>query len=96
MTEDDLKTLNISIAGRQFPVKVTDQEVDDLRALEQTLNAKISEYQATYPGRDKLDYVIMTMLAHTFELKKSSHDEVNTQAIAHKIKQLHHMFDESE
>lgn len=96
MTENDLKTINISIAGRQFPVKVTDQEEADLLALEQTLNTKISEYQTLYPGRDKLDYVIMTMLAHTFELKKASKDDQDTQEIAHKIKHIHHILDESE
>jgi cell division protein ZapA (FtsZ GTPase activity inhibitor) len=69
---DDLKTVNITVVGRTFPVKVTASEEKVVRTLEIELNEKISEFQNTYPMRDKLDYVIMTMLTYTFDLKKSS------------------------
>jgi cell division protein ZapA (FtsZ GTPase activity inhibitor) len=81
---DDLKTVNITVAGRTFPVKVTSAEETVVRALEIDLNEKISEFQNTYPMRDKLDYVIMTMLTYTFDLKKSS-TTVDYQDVTEKI-----------
>lgn len=84
ITMDDLKTVNITVAGRTFPVKVTSAEETVVRALEIDLNEKISEFQNTYPMRDKLDYVIMTMLTYTFDLKKSS-TTVDYQDVTEKI-----------
>ncbi|MBK6498520.1 MAG: cell division protein ZapA [Saprospiraceae bacterium] len=72
MQQDDLKTISVTVAGRTFPVKVTEIEESVVLELTTDLNEKIGEFQQTYPGRDKLDYVIMTMLSYTFDLKKSS------------------------
>lgn len=71
MQEDDLKTIKVTIAGRTFPVKVDDQEETVVKDLEQELNNKVLELQNMYPGRDKLDCVIMTLLTYTFDQKKS-------------------------
>ncbi|MBK8346912.1 MAG: cell division protein ZapA [Saprospiraceae bacterium] len=75
MHEDDLKTVKITIAGRNFPVKVTTEEEDTVRTLEVELNSKIMEFQSTYPSRDKLDCVIMTLLTYTFDQKNTSQPE---------------------
>jgi cell division protein ZapA (FtsZ GTPase activity inhibitor) len=74
MQENDLKTITVAIAGRNFPVKVTDIEETMVRDLEQELNDKVTELQNTYPSRDKLDCVIMTLLTYSFDQKKSSVD----------------------
>jgi len=71
MQEDDLKTIKVTVAGRAFPVKVDDHEEQLVRDLEQELNSRILEFQNIYPGRDKLDCVIMTLLTYTFDEKKS-------------------------
>lgn len=68
--EKDLKSANITIAGRTFPVKLDMDEKDIVLELEQEINSKIMDFQKTYPSRDKLDCVIMTLLTYTFDLKK--------------------------
>jgi cell division protein ZapA (FtsZ GTPase activity inhibitor) len=73
MSENDLKTIKITIAGREFPVKVTPEEELDVLQLGVDINKQVSDFQAAYPGRDKLDYVIMAMLSYTYDLKKSAH-----------------------
>jgi len=70
MQQEDLTSMIITIAGRPFPVKVDDQEVVLVKDLETEVNAKIMEFQKTYPTRDKLDAVIMTLLTYTFDLRK--------------------------
>jgi cell division protein ZapA (FtsZ GTPase activity inhibitor) len=72
MQEDDLKTITVNIAGRNFPVKITEDEEQIVRTVVLELNDRISEYQTTYPSRDKLDCVIMTLLMYTFDQKNTS------------------------
>jgi cell division protein ZapA (FtsZ GTPase activity inhibitor) len=72
MSENDLKTIKITIAGREFPVKVMPDEETDVLQLGIDINKQVSDFQAAYPGRDKLDYVIMTMLSYTYDLTKSA------------------------
>ena len=63
MTEEkELESIVITIAGRTFPVKLDNDEKDFVHDIEQDINAKIMDFQKTYPNRDKLDCVIMTLL----------------------------------
>ncbi|HRG41096.1 MAG TPA: cell division protein ZapA [Saprospiraceae bacterium] len=95
MQQDDLKTISVTVAGRTFPVKVTEIEESVVLELTTDLNEKIGEFQQTYPGRDKLDYVIMTMLSYTFDLKKSS-VAFSRDALENRLQNIHHILDESE
>lgn len=82
MQENDLKTITVTIAGRNFPLKVTESEEVVVTDLVLELNTKVNEFQTTYPSRDKLDCVIMTLLTYTFDQKNPADDEDTTQAHA--------------
>jgi len=86
MQMHDLKTIDIYIAGKNFPVEITPEEEQSIRSLANTLNQKITEFQNTFPGREKIDYVIMTLLSHTYDLQKTT-DEL-TQSHLAVLKQL--------
>ncbi len=95
MHQNDLKTIDIYIAGRSFPVEVQLDEVESVNDLTATLNKKIADFQASYPGRDKIDYVIMTMLSHTYELHKSSVANADADAaVFHKIQEIKSVMDQ--
>jgi len=64
------KKINVVIAGRSFPVKVTEEEERSVRNIEKDINSKIQEYRKQYTDRDKLDLVIMVLLKQAFELDK--------------------------
>jgi cell division protein ZapA (FtsZ GTPase activity inhibitor) len=80
MQENDLKTITVTIAGRNFPLKVTESEEGIVTDLVLELNTKVNEFQTTYPSRDKLDCVIMTLLTYTFDQKNPTENEDTTQA----------------
>ena len=80
MQENDLKTITVTIAGRNFPLKVTESEEVIVGDLVLELNTKVNEFQTTYPSRDKLDCVIMTLLTYTFDQKNPTESEDTTQA----------------
>jgi cell division protein ZapA (FtsZ GTPase activity inhibitor) len=81
MENNELNTINITIAGRTFPVKVTEDEKAGVLALESELNEKIIHFQKTYSGRDKLDYVIMTLLTYVYDLKEKQQEPVSSEAV---------------
>lgn len=64
------KKINVVIAGRSFPVKVTEEEELSVRNIEKDVNSKIQEFQRKYADKDKLDLIIMVLLTQTFELEK--------------------------
>jgi len=93
MSENDLKTIKITIAGREFPVKVMPDEEADVLQLGNDVNKQVSDFQAAYPGRDKLDYVIMAMLSYTYDLKKSAR-ETDTGAVIQKVEFIEQLLSE--
>lgn len=59
---EDLVPLKVQIADRQYPLKVSAQETDDLKKAEQAINEKLKEFQDVYAGKDKQDYLAMCAL----------------------------------
>lgn len=76
--DDAQKKINVVIAGRSFPVKVTEEEEKSVRNIEKDINGKVREFQQKYTDKDKLDLVIMVLLTKAFELDKiqSLEDEI--------------------
>jgi cell division protein ZapA (FtsZ GTPase activity inhibitor) len=67
MKEDHLISVSMTLVGRIFPLKVTEEEATKLKNLEAELNDKIKSFQKQYPTRDLVDHVLMTMLSREFE-----------------------------
>ena len=81
--DDAQKKINVVIAGRTFPVKVTEEEEKSVRNIEKDINSKVREFQQKYTDKDKLDLVIMVLLTKAFELDKiQSLGEDNSQVHA--------------
>ena len=60
--EIELKKLNVVIAGRSFPLKVTKDEERILPLIEKDLNDQIRKMQMTYTDRDMQDCLSMVLL----------------------------------
>ncbi len=80
------KKINVVVAGRSFPVKVTEEEEKSVRNIEKDINSKIQEYRNKYNDRDKLDLVIMVLLTQAFELDK-------IQSLKSEVSQAHAQID---
>jgi hypothetical protein len=94
MDQNDLKTIQITIAGRIFPLKVNRVEEQIALNVEQELNDMISSYQQQYASRDKLDCVIMTMLKLVFDQKKSVQQDISdTDVILQKVDSINAMLE---
>lgn len=80
------RKINVVIAGRSFPVKVTEEEEKTVRNIEKDINSQVREYQQKYTDRDKLDLVLMVLLTKAFELDK-------IQSLEEDIRQAHAQLD---
>lgn len=72
MEQNDLKSIQITIAGRVFPLKVSVSEEQIAQDVERELNDKITELQNLYTSRDKMDCILMTLVTYAFDHKKAS------------------------
>lgn len=85
MQDEALISENITIIGRTYPVKLSRKEAELLSEIEADLNQSILGYQQSYPGKDRLDYVIMTLLTYVFDEKSTSMTSGEVDAVKDKI-----------
>ena len=78
--------ISVVIAGRSFPVKITEEEETSVRSIEKDINSQVTEFQQKYTDKDKLDLVIMVLLTKAFELDK-------IQSLENDITQAHAQID---
>ena len=81
--------INVLIAERLYPLKVTKSDEEKLRNAVKLVNEKIKEYQTLYDGKDKQDYVAMCLLNFAVEhvnLQEST--QHNNRLLEEKIIQL--------
>lgn len=65
--ENETVNINVSIAERLYPLKVTKSEERKLQNAVALVNEKIKEYQQLYDGKDKQDYMAMCLLNFAVE-----------------------------
>lgn len=59
--------INVTIAERLFPLKVTKSDEEKVRSAVTLVNDKLKEYQQMYEGKDKQDYMAMCLLNFAVE-----------------------------
>ena len=94
MSEELLRTINVNVAGRMFPVKVTEEEEIAVRQIEKDLNHRIKEFQLEYATKDKHDAISMTLLTYAFDLHKSKKITENI-AVDNKLDIIEDILDEA-
>ena len=77
-----MKSIEVSIAGRPYPVKVTDDEEQVVLDTVEEINQKVSDLQQTYRGKDKIDYLSMALLTYALDYAKNRSDNQNLEAIS--------------
>ncbi len=95
MESADLKPMTVTIAGRVFPVKVTEEEMVYFSDIIAQINEKIVGFQTQYPTRDKLDHVIMALLTFVNDsVKAKQNAEVISKESMQSLTELSHMLDD--
>jgi len=79
---DNDKTITVSVAGRQYPVKVTGHEESLVRDVVTALNNELKEFQLRYAGKDRQDCLAMIMLTRAVELEKLKKSDAVADAVS--------------
>jgi cell division protein ZapA len=69
-----MKSIEVTIAGRSFPLKVTDEEETLVLRVAEEINEKVRNLQNTYLQRDKQDCLSMALLTYALETAKLKND----------------------
>ncbi|MDQ3051238.1 MAG: cell division protein ZapA [Bacteroidota bacterium] len=68
----DELSIKVSIANRQYPLKIKREDEERVRKAAKMLNDRFKEYESNYSGSDKFDIIAMCAMQFASEL-------VNTQ-----------------
>lgn len=75
MSEEELKRIILTIAGRTYPVKVSNEEEVVMRGIEKDINDKINDLQLSYEGKDIRDYMSLAIISYAYDLTKAKNSE---------------------
>lgn len=67
MQDKELKRITIVIAGRSYPVKVTNEEALKMPGIEKKINDQIRQIQMSYKDRDIQDCLSMVLLQNSLQ-----------------------------
>ncbi|MEM1122701.1 MAG: cell division protein ZapA [Bacteroidota bacterium] len=62
--------ITVTIAGRPYALKVQAADEPVILRLTKEINDKIRQFQTTYKGKDKQDFIAMTLLTFAVDLHK--------------------------
>ncbi len=90
MTEKtETVTIQVSVAERLYPLKVTKSDEAKVRLAENLVNEKIKTYQNMFQGKDKQDYMAMCLLNLAVEFTTlQSETQHNHRLTEEKLNQL--------
>jgi cell division protein ZapA len=70
MGSSDTIKINVTIAGRSYPLIINADEKNRVIQLIESMNVKISEYRSKYSNKDTQDHLAMALLTTYNELEK--------------------------
>ena len=87
--KNETVSVNVLIAERLYPLKVTKSDEGKLQHAVKLVNEKIKEYQKLYDGKDKQDYMAMCLLNFAVEhVNFQDSTETDNRLLEEKIAQL--------
>lgn len=63
--------ITVLIAGRPYSLKVTAEDEPVILRLTKEINDKIRQFQTTYKGKGKQDFLAMSLLTYAVDLHKA-------------------------
>ncbi|MDG1516976.1 MAG: cell division protein ZapA [Flavobacteriales bacterium] len=83
-------SIKVNIAGKEYPLKVSATERDDVIAIEQEIKENLDELKSNYGVLDKQDLLAMFLLQHMMSNKnnKNNYSEDAEDSLHDKLKDL--------
>jgi len=79
--EEPYEVVNVNVLGRDYPVKCRDNEAEELKKVEKTLNRQLNQYRLKYVQLDKQDCLSMALIENVMESFSSQKDTVEKECL---------------
>lgn len=79
-------TVSLTIAGRNYPLKVNKDDVSNLKEAERLINAKLSLYEKSFSVKDKQDLLAMCVINFASEITRKDVEIHDYEKIALQLK----------
>ena len=76
----DELSIKVSIANRQYPLKIRREDEERVRKAAKLLNDRIKEYESQYSATDKLDIITMCAMQFASELVNTQEETAVSQS----------------
>lgn len=79
-------TVNLNIAGRNYPLKVNANDVANLNEAEKMINARLDLYEKSFSVKDKQDLLAMCIINFASEITRKQTEIKDYENIALQLK----------
>ena len=79
--EKPYDVVNVNVLGRDYPVKCTSSEAEELKQVEKNLNKQLNQYRLKYVQLDKQDCLSMALIENLMETFQSQQDGVEAKCL---------------
>jgi cell division protein ZapA len=79
-------TVSLNIAGRNYPLKVSKEDVASLTEAERMINAKLELYEKSFSVKDKQDLLAMCIINFATEITRKQNNIQEYENIALQLK----------
>lgn len=87
--------VNITIADRNYRVRVSSEDESSVRNTVKIINDKITEYKTSFPGKDMQDYISMVLVWFATESKNKNVSLNDEKHLLNKLDQIEKLVDNS-
>lgn len=91
--EKSTKRISVVIAGRSYPVKVSEAEARLIPGIEKKINDQIMKIQMSYKDLDMQDYLSMVLLTNVISSNNTEEPEIDS--AFEKLDQLNSLIEKS-
>jgi cell division protein ZapA (FtsZ GTPase activity inhibitor) len=91
----ELIPINITIADRNYRLKIARTDEETVRRTVKIINDKIFEYKSNLAGKDMQDFVSMALLWFATEQTKNSNNILSNKAIEDELNNIEQLLNKS-
>lgn len=72
----EYNVVNVNVLGRDYPVKCSESEAEELKKVEKELNRQLNQYRLKYVQLDKQDCLSMALIENLMDTFQSQQEEL--------------------
>lgn len=93
MRDNELKKMTVTIAGRDYPVRVKESEVEMVTWVVHEINQKLQDLQLKYNKNDLQDCLSMTILTYAVDYHQKTDSSYDREKVSDELNRIDGILD---